>query len=149
MPWIKKVREDWVPSENKLLKIGDKMFVTNAERLVAEGKAVYIDDEGNEVSRGEVTKCPICVYVTRDAYELADHIYQAHPKASKQPTTDVPVVTEVKGPEKKFKDMTPEEQKVWRLNNLKKARAAALAKKEAKLTSQAVKAAVEVEHAKS
>jgi hypothetical protein len=133
MPWVKKIADDWVPSEKKDLKVGDKFFTTDVERLVAEGKAILIDENGNELSRGVTTRCPVCSFTTVDAIELANHILSEHQKKAEKPVVEekkeTPVVssviTEAKEIVKKaYKDMTPEEQKQFRIDNLKKAREA-------------------------
>ena len=153
MALVKKIVEGWYPQGHPLLKVGDVIEFDNPYTLLKEGKIVLVDKDGNEISRGTPTQCPICPFSTVDAYELADHIYNAHPKkqaklpkdeeVEKPKIVESTVKTEVAVEVKKaFKDMTEEEKKAWRIENLKKAREAAKSKKEAALTKQAVSEAI-------
>ena len=47
MTLVKKTSNDWSPSENRELKIGEVLEVTNPEDLVRGGLAVLVDKEGN------------------------------------------------------------------------------------------------------
>ena len=143
MVLVKKIKEDWFPQSHPLLKVGDVINFDNPEKLLEEGKVILVNENGVELRRGIITRCPVCIFETSDAYELADHIYQAHPKK----LAVIPTVVkaeEIKVEAKKsFKDMTDEEKKAWRMENLRKAREAVKAKKEAALTAQAVSQVVE------
>jgi hypothetical protein len=151
MPWVKKVKEDWVSKERPNFPVGSVVFVTNAETLIKEGKAVYVDEQRNELSRGSIngekTMCPICVFTTNDAHELADHIYREHPRKGTKDAIKPEIAVAPRG--KKFKDMTDEEKKAWRIVNLKKAREAAFAKREATRTKEVVKTIIESKDAKN
>ena len=130
---------------------GDIVDVTNPWSLIKEGKVILVDAEGNEIPRSDIVlQCPVCIYIGTDIVDLANHLL-GHQKEK-----EVSVVEEVKPverpeekkddispeipkiveavkevPKKAYKDMTKEEQKTWRLENLKKAREVAKAKKEA------------------
>lgn len=173
MALVKKIHSEWKPSENPDMKIGDTIDMTNADALVDQGMAVYVDAQGNELQKKSAKglECPTCTFVTDDQYDLASHILIDHPRskteaisvpsvfsvdpvvtgtttqASTQPdkvdvvvepvnqTTEEPKAEEpkvVENSQKAFKDMTPEEQKAWRIANLAKGREAAKARKEEK-----------------
>lgn len=51
---VKKTREDWKPSENPELKIGETLDVTNPRDLIEQGLAVGLDSQGNELSAFEL-----------------------------------------------------------------------------------------------
>lgn len=151
MPLVKKLDPNWKPSENPNLQVGETIEMTDPKVLVQNGQAVLIDKYGNEIRRESgILMCPICSYKTDDAFGLASHIL-THQKAAPVsaapeivtpepepepivPTGTAPVVpivtetTEASPLEKAFKDMTPEEQKAWRVNMLQKAREAKKAK---------------------
>lgn len=162
MPLVKKIKAEWEPSENKGLKVGETIDMTDAQRLVDQGLAVYVDENGNELQRKGHFDCPICTFTTDNPYALANHILMTHPRkgsaiaAATQEKAEEPVkneesvvpvekemsVTESivkmlkeeeekkraegkEAPEaspKTFKDMTDEEKKAWRVENLRKGR---------------------------
>ena len=140
MPLVKKINPNWVPSENKGLQVGDIIDMPNSQALVDSGMAVYVDKDGNELKRIGKSPCPICTFSTDDPYALADHILNKHPRKSQFAAGNLvkaSVLEKAKIEEilvaKEFKDMTPEEKKQWRIDNLKKAR-------EAKAQKEIVKA---------
>lgn len=142
---LKKIDPNWYPDESPTLKEGDLIdFPAETEVLLAEKTVEEIK-----------VKCPACDFASSSVFDFATHVYHAHqnPKVEevKLPETKEvvePKLTEAKpgdtSPEvkKAFKDMTPEEKKAWRIENLRKGREAAKAKKEAELTQEAVRETV-------
>ncbi len=154
MPLVKKIHQDWTPSEKPDLKVGDVIYMTNAQALVDSGLAVYVDDKGNEMKRKEVSACEICTKTFDDPWKKARHILDDHPQKEEKKVAEDSTYTGSTTPsiktetttisfsQKSFKDMTAEEKKEWRLANLKKAREEKKAKQEADLTANALKEAV-------
>jgi len=61
MTLVKKTSENWNPSENLDMKIGDVIDVTDADALIKGGLAVLVDKDGNELEMpGQVFTCPVC-----------------------------------------------------------------------------------------
>jgi len=150
---LKKIDPNWFPDENPTIKEGEFIdFFSDTTVLLADHTVEEIK-----------VQCPSCDFKSSNVLDFALHVYNVHKKIGAEEklpeTKDVvgpkfvePVVKkeEVKLPEvktdfsmtpvkKAFKDMTDEEKKAWRIENLRKAREAAKAKKEAELTKEAVK----------
>lgn len=51
---IKKKNPEWFPSENKELKVGDVIDITNPQALILGGDAVAVDATGVEISSFEL-----------------------------------------------------------------------------------------------
>ena len=47
---VKKVKAEWYPSENKELRVGETIEITDPKYLILTGMVVAIDKDGSEVS---------------------------------------------------------------------------------------------------
>ena len=146
---LKKIDGNWYPDEAPTIKEGELVdFNAPTDVLLAEKTVEEIK-----------VKCPACDFASSDVFDFTTHVYRTHqegkPEVKLPETKDVvePKFTEVKPAEvtvsevkKAFKDMTPEEKKAWRIENLKRgreiAKAKQQAKKEAELTQETVKKTV-------
>lgn len=107
---------------------GDIVDCTNPIQLIKEGKAVLLNEKGEEVpAPGTPMKCPICFYEGKDPIDLATHILAKH---SGKPT---------------LPPKTTDALRQQRLDNLEKARAA---RKLNQLKANVKKHEKEVEEAK-
>ena len=79
-----KILVDYTNTSN--WKPGEIVDITNPWRLIEEGKAVLVDDEGNPMERPGVLHCPICSFSARNAIDLATHIIDRHPRKGSEPT---------------------------------------------------------------
>jgi len=50
---VRKINQDWKPSENPELKVGETIEITDPKQLIVSGMVVGIDDNGLEVSAYE------------------------------------------------------------------------------------------------
>lgn len=61
MALIKKVDPTWSPAENRGLKVGETLEITDYVTLVRTGAAILVDEQGNELPLpGQVFSCPVC-----------------------------------------------------------------------------------------
>lgn len=75
MTLLKKINDQWMPSENPGLKIGDTLEVTDYESLVRGGMAVLVDETGNELELpGQSFNCPICFKVVVGLEGFHSHV---------------------------------------------------------------------------
>lgn len=51
---VKKKNPDWFPSENKGLKVGETIEMTDPKSLILSGDAVGVDESGTELSAYEL-----------------------------------------------------------------------------------------------
>lgn len=51
---VKKKNPEWIPSENKSLKVGETIDITNPRELILNGDVVGLDDKGQELSPYEL-----------------------------------------------------------------------------------------------
>lgn len=51
---VKKVNPDWFPSENKTLRVGDRIEITDPKSLIINGDVQAIGDNGEDVSSFEL-----------------------------------------------------------------------------------------------
>lgn len=51
---VKKINPEWTPSENKDLKVGETIDVSNPETLIKSGTVVAVDANGIEISAYEL-----------------------------------------------------------------------------------------------
>lgn len=126
-------------------KSGDIVDCTNPWTLLKEGKVMLVNDKGNEIPLPDVVlTCPTCIYKTSKVKDLIIHLFShlsiqdkieitksmSEPIGSdikeekEEKVEEVVSPTTVEKVEKPFADMTPEEKKAWRIENLKKAREA-------------------------
>lgn len=47
---VKKINSEWFPSENKGLKVGETVDITNPKELILHGDVVAVDESGVEIS---------------------------------------------------------------------------------------------------
>lgn len=141
MSLLKKVKEEWSPTENRGLKVGEVIDITDYTALVRSGAAVLVDEEGNELPLpGQKYSCPICFSEFTDVVDFTTHVNTQH-KLGKPREASVDVMAEpVVESTPEVKVDTDEEAKVRgeisveeslrnkRLANLAKARAARKAK---------------------
>lgn len=74
--YLKKISDDWTPSENKNLKVGEIIeFNAPYEALVKQGKAILVDELGNEMELpGQELTCPICFNTTNELQKFMEHV---------------------------------------------------------------------------
>lgn len=139
MALLKKVNPAWEPSENKGLKVGETIEVTNYRRLVEGGMAVLVDALGNEIEMpGQVYNCPVCFRVIAGLISLVEHVQSSHlPQKAEQPKVEktiegTPVVTEAEAlksaVDAELEKQKSEDLRAKRLAALQKAREARKAK---------------------
>lgn len=75
MPIVIKVDQNWAPSENTLLKVGEQIYVTDASALLREGK-VKLVEESRKASDVDATGtvCPECDFVAKNKNGLRFHM---------------------------------------------------------------------------
>lgn len=80
MAKLKKTHQDWKPSENPDLKIGDIVEITDYERLVRTQMAVLVDDSGNEIPLpGESYQCGVCFKkISGSLLNYTEHVITFH-----------------------------------------------------------------------
>lgn len=84
MAIVRKVNPEWKPSENNGLQVGEQLEVTDYRRLVEEGMAELIDDNGNVLPLpGTVFVCGICYEKIDNHAGYLDHVLDAHKIAKK------------------------------------------------------------------
>lgn len=138
MALVKKINSEWKPVEHPNLQVGDVIEKTNYERLVMEGNAVLVDENGNELPLpGKTFTCPICFTNVNTMNAFVSHI-DSHKKPA-APVAETPVVDNGDGTvspvtETVTASAVDEAQKMAdtrakRLAALEKARAARAAKK--------------------
>jgi len=136
MPLVKKVSSYWTPIEHQDLKVGDVVFVENAEKLIELGDAVYCDEKGNELAFSEERECvfPVILKNMEDAKRFVKYM-QTEKKVEtteKIETRVADIVSAMEEPKieavEQPKKRTPEEMKAFRIENLRKAREARKAK---------------------
>lgn len=129
MALLKKLRDDWVPSENKSLQVGEVFdFPGPFIDLVKNGSALLVDEQGNELPLpGTIFTCAIC-FAESNTLET----YTAHVLGHAAPKTTVEPIT-APTPEVKAE---VDDIKAKRLANIAKAQAAAKAKREAAKAAQ-------------
>lgn len=109
---LKKISSEWEPSENRHLKIGETLEVTDYKGLVEARFAVIVNEQGEEQPLpGTVFVCPICFTKTEKVEEFTDHVLNAHKKVEVK--TETKVNEPVKKVEKKGKQWTEEEKKAF------------------------------------
>lgn len=136
MPLVKKVSSSWTPIEHQDLKVGDIIFVENAEKLIELGDAVYCDDKGNELAFSEEGECvfPIILKNIEDARKFIKYMEKEKKVEITEKTKDrvESIVNSMEEPKLEVieqpKKRTPEELKTMRIENLRKAREARKAK---------------------
>lgn len=75
MATVKKVDPEWSPSENRNLKVGEVIEMTDYVTLVRTGAAILVDEEGNEIPLpGQVFTCPICFKGSGTVATYIDHV---------------------------------------------------------------------------
>ena len=75
MATVKKIDPSWRPSENKDLKVGETIEITDYTRLVRSGAAILVDESGNELPLpGQVFNCPICYKGTSTLSDFVLHV---------------------------------------------------------------------------
>lgn len=145
MPLCKIVQE-YTNADN--WKLGDVVDITNPWTLLKEGKVMLVNNKGNEIPLPDIVlTCSTCIYKTKSVKELILHLFShlsiqdkievtnsmAKPavealkegiKEDNKKIEEVVSPTAVGKAEKPFAEMTPEEKKAWRIENLKKAREA-------------------------
>ena len=96
MPLLKKTREEWQPSENPRLQVGETiMWGDNYQQLVRGGDAVLVDDKGNELEiPGQKFDCPICFSNIEGVMGLVKHI-STHLKKNQQAMEDMTMAQNV------------------------------------------------------
>lgn len=47
---VKKKNPEWVPAENKVLKVGETIEITDPKEIITQGLAVAIGENGEEIS---------------------------------------------------------------------------------------------------
>lgn len=51
---VKKINPEWAPSENRGLKVGETIEITNPQALILSGQVVAVDSNGAELSSYEM-----------------------------------------------------------------------------------------------
>ncbi len=88
MAQLKKIDPNWYPSENRGLRVGEIIEITDYPALVKSGAAVLVDNDGNEMPMpGLKFPCPICFHETTNLKEFTDHVATKH-KTQETPTTN-------------------------------------------------------------
>jgi len=92
---LKKVADDWYPSENPYLKIGEVVEISDYTKLVKTQKAVLVDEMGNEIPLpGEEYQCGVCFKkISGSLLNYTNHVLTAH-----APTKKEEVASEVPAP---------------------------------------------------
>ena len=127
---LKKINPEWSPAENRSLKVGETIEITDYDSLVRNGVAVLVDENGVEQPLpGLKFPCPVCFKETASLAEFTVHVSSKHQVGAKvsQPVAapiEAPVEVEVKVEEKTAAEIT----KAKRIAALEKARAARKAK---------------------
>ena len=70
MTLLKKIDPEWYPSENKNLKVGETIEITDPRDLIINGTAVALRPDGTEVSAYEMYG----VLTSKDKSELEDFL---------------------------------------------------------------------------
>ncbi len=76
---VKKINPEWKPSENKELKVGETIEMTDAKALILNGDAVAIGDRGQELSAYELYG----VIVERELQEFEEYTKMKKAQAEK------------------------------------------------------------------
>lgn len=94
MALLKKVNPEWAPAENKGLKVGETIEITDYPALVRTGAAVLVDEDGNEMPMpGLKFPCPVCFQETSNLKEFTAHVDEKH-KAQPAPVVESEPVKE-------------------------------------------------------
>ena len=107
MALLKKINDQWQPSENPGLRIGDTLEVTDYQSLVRGGMAILVDTTGNELELpGQSFNCPICFKVIIGLEGFHSHVASHLQKNKENMEAAIKKATEAPAPA-----TTPEELK--------------------------------------
>ena len=86
MSLVKKINPSWYPSENRSLKVGETIEITDYNSLVRNGVAVLVDENGVEQPLpGLKFPCPVCFKETTSLAEFTAHVGVNHQVGTKTP----------------------------------------------------------------
>lgn len=140
---VRKIKEDWFPSENRGVKVGEVIdFPADPSQLIAEGKVELAEEPAPVMSQSAEKRVEAMLKIKEEETKPVEPSFQPdvsveHSKVEEamfQEALKEPVVTEsvptvekkprnpFPGGKTKFSDLTEEEKRAWRVENLRIAR---------------------------
>jgi len=84
MALLRKKNQDWYPSEQKDLKIGETIEVSDYRRLVESGDADLVDEDGTVLPLpGTIFVCAICYEKIGSHTDYVSHVMDKHATQTK------------------------------------------------------------------